>query len=280
MAWIYVPALGELSSACPLPSPDTEVCATWRGKPIAHPYSWRGWRKRRWTSRLFGAILQPSMADRGVALWISSLRDSRASPTASPENNSDGTTLDATTLSHTHSGSSKKCSPPWYSSKMYQPGLLEDIFDQSEIDYQNWVTRLRQDCSQRRKLAQATDESDVLSWATPQAHDCKNGSVDRVGRFGTIAGCRNLNDEVWNTPTANDMRQREGTATGNRLNYPGLFRQAQAATGTESPLTLNPQFVEWLMGFPIGWTDCERSETPWCPWLQRMRLELSRLLRE
>ena len=25
---------------------------------------------------------------------------------------------------------------------------------------------------------------------------------------------------------------------------------------------LNPQFCEWLMGFPIGWTDLEPSETP------------------
>ena len=24
---------------------------------------------------------------------------------------------------------------------------------------------------------------------------------------------------------------------------------------------LNPQWVEWLMGFPVGWTDCEVSET-------------------
>jgi hypothetical protein len=24
---------------------------------------------------------------------------------------------------------------------------------------------------------------------------------------------------------------------------------------------LNPTWVEWLMGFPIGWTDCEVSET-------------------
>ena len=25
---------------------------------------------------------------------------------------------------------------------------------------------------------------------------------------------------------------------------------------------LNPVFVEWLMGFPLGWTDLEDSETP------------------
>lgn len=27
------------------------------------------------------------------------------------------------------------------------------------------------------------------------------------------------------------------------------------------PQYLNPEFVEWLMGFPIGWTDCDVSET-------------------
>ena len=25
---------------------------------------------------------------------------------------------------------------------------------------------------------------------------------------------------------------------------------------------LNPTFVEWLMGFPLGWTDLNASETP------------------
>jgi len=25
---------------------------------------------------------------------------------------------------------------------------------------------------------------------------------------------------------------------------------------------LNPRWVEWLMGFPLGWTDLEASETP------------------
>jgi hypothetical protein len=25
---------------------------------------------------------------------------------------------------------------------------------------------------------------------------------------------------------------------------------------------LNPTWVEWLMGFPLGWTDCEHLATP------------------
>ncbi len=28
------------------------------------------------------------------------------------------------------------------------------------------------------------------------------------------------------------------------------------------PKSLNPAWVEWLMGFPLGWTDLESSETP------------------
>ena len=28
---------------------------------------------------------------------------------------------------------------------------------------------------------------------------------------------------------------------------------------------LNPTWVEWLMGFPLGWTDLSASETPSCP---------------
>jgi hypothetical protein len=28
------------------------------------------------------------------------------------------------------------------------------------------------------------------------------------------------------------------------------------------PGSLNPQWVEWLMGYPAGWTDLEPSEMP------------------
>lgn len=67
-------------------------------------------------------------------------------------------------------------------------------------------------------------------WATPQAHDAMKGYAHRVGRFGSKAGGRNLNDEaVLST----------GLGVGQ----------------------LNPTWVEWLMGWPMGWTDLKPLET-------------------
>jgi hypothetical protein len=42
--------------------------------------------------------------------------------------------------------------------------------------------------------------------------------------------------------------------------------------------SLNPRFVEWLMGWPIGWTSFACAETGLSPWLQRSRGALSTLL--
>lgn len=41
---------------------------------------------------------------------------------------------------------------------------------------------------------------------------------------------------------------------------------------------LNPSFVEWMHGWPAGWTDLEREVTGFPAWLQASRGQLSRLL--
>jgi hypothetical protein len=33
----------------------------------------------------------------------------------------------------------------------------------------------------------------------------------------------------------------------------------------------NPQFSDWIMGWPIGWSDPMQPVTEWCLWLRRMR---------
>jgi hypothetical protein len=51
-------------------------------------------------------------------------------------------------------------------------------------------------------------------------------------------------------------------------------------TSSPSSRVLNPQFVEWLMGWPIGWTDLENAGTGSSAWLQRARGWLSTLCTE
>ena len=63
--------------------------------------------------------------------------------------------------------------------------------------------------------------------------------------------------EKWRTPTAADA-------------YTHSMKSSQQKPGSRHSLNLpsavggklNPTWVEWLMGFPLGWTDLEDSETP------------------
>jgi len=95
-------------------------------------------------------------------------------------------------------------------------------------------------------------------WPTPQAHDAVKGDPKRVGRFGTEHGGRNLNDEVamWPTPTSRDHKD-----TGDLLNVEENCLLGRAVKPSVATGSLNPTWVEWLMGFPNGWTDLDASET-------------------
>jgi hypothetical protein len=134
-------------------------------------------------------------------------------------------------------------------------------------------------CSGKRSSGLNRTEM-VRSWATPQAHDTTQGNAKRVGRYGTKAGGRNLTDEsvAWATPTTRDWK--DGAATADVKTNCLLGRQAPRSMnyGSASPLTLNPPFVEWLMGWPIGWTDCACAAMGLSRWLLLMRSELSHLL--
>jgi DNA (cytosine-5)-methyltransferase 1 len=63
---------------------------------------------------------------------------------------------------------------------------------------------------------------------------------------------------MWPTPTATDYK---GAPTGETLQARmemtrGVRLCEEVARGQQTPrMTLNPAWVEWLMGWPIGWTD-------------------------
>ena len=96
----------------------------------------------------------------------------------------------------------------------------------------------------------------VKLWPTPSASDCGrtainpyltgNGTIRYIGKSGKQSYARlDAVAALFPTPRAQSCTGASETAT--RQGGPDL----QTAAGGQ----LNPGWVEWLMGFPTGWTE-------------------------
>lgn len=108
-------------------------------------------------------------------------------------------------------------------------------------------------------------EAKLRYWPTPQARDGdpqRGAPSPEVAQKRWSQGKRGLDDAVamWPTPTTGDHMMKA-------LNVPpsGVRGRLGHAVADSDPTLiggkLNPTWVEWLMGFPAGWTDLEDSET-------------------
>jgi len=257
MGWLFVPELGDSNSASDSPSEmPAELCVTSNGKPTLRPVSWRGWRTRPWIRLLSGTISQPSTATLGVERWISSLRDSRANHSASLANvKEQPTSVGSGPTSH---GSSGTWTQESFFLKTCQASCITDCESCGAI-FDGWVTAFKQASSRRQKLGRRIGGNDSSSWATPQAHDGTGGRGERGQYSDHHHFPHDLVNQakMWPTP---DYGRQGG--------------KALAEIVGNGPLVLNPQFVEWLMGLPIGQSDWRPLAIPWSLWLRRMRGEL------
>jgi DNA (cytosine-5)-methyltransferase 1 len=88
----------------------------------------------------------------------------------------------------------------------------------------------------------------VRSWPTPTVY----GNYNRKGLSPTSGDGLATAVQKWPTPTAHNAKETNAPSEANR-NTP---TRASACGGA-----LNPTWVEWLMGWPIGWTDCDALAT-------------------
>lgn len=63
---------------------------------------------------------------------------------------------------------------------------------------------------------------------------------------------------LWPTPTARDHKDSGNQAKLAKYAHKKRLGCSVAASNPHGRGSLNPTWVEWLMGFPIGWTDSER----------------------
>jgi len=101
-----------------------------------------------------------------------------------------------------------------------------------------------------------TREKESLSWPTPRASDARGQAVKDIELVDGKFFRKNLKGEKWGiqlrdaitkfpTPQARDWKG----ANLKREGLPDMFEGV-----------LNPLWVEWLMGFPVGWTLLDEME--------------------
>lgn len=286
--WIYVPESlvcrcsqesEESTSASREQSADIELWATSSGRPIARPSSWRGWKNRSWSGRLFTEALKrltpcPSAISRsctgGSPVRISA---TPASEQGSVESGADCGPSSQESLPFADATPSSKT---WLH---YERAALMSSFTTlprgASIRSNMMFSRPKR---QARRTAAKGSSFSRNEYPTPSA--TRYGTSQNEGKVAhkrPTAGTPSLETWAnnWHTPLAGDAQgagpnQRTQSLGKDVKNWatPGANdmirtsdsagRQGRKTTKdgdtTSQRAVLNPQFVEALMGFPTGWS--------------------------
>ena len=221
-------------------------------------------------------------APRGAGMSMSSAADSHARTLAPPEKEQESA-ASAPASGWKWRESFTRYDPSSRSWRTRQCSLLGDLTEFSET-WPRWGSMRDGECSEQTTLAPPTSASGFGSWPTPRRTD-----ADRGGRGDLIQAVRgNSNshfkmwptphgfskdgksngpsgNELWRavnqrpfpTPLARDAHNRSGQAKRYLEQGRVNLQDRMAADGIRG--SLNPTWVEWLMGWPLGWTDCAAS---------------------
>lgn len=282
--------LSELSHLC-------ERSLMWRSKHSPWRIWLRRWNRGFWMSHLFGRILKPSIQTRFVTKYTSSLPAILANHFRSRAKGRARKTLDtfgqllreSLTKSNRHGVSSKM------SRDIFRKGSTKFI-----VTLKKWATQLRRDCLAQQKSVLHICGKDCLFWPTIQIADSKMAKANKRGNphlnymlrnwptpqlseykgqsqrgqhqptdrltnlviFNGLPGPGNHNTDgnirgLWATPAVGDCSGNHGGG------------QARSLRTDVTPARLNPNWVEQLMGLPVGWTDCDCSVTALCRYRQK-----------
>jgi len=164
--------------------------------------------------------------------------------------------------------------------KQRMPGGPRNTITSLQVATKAWPTPRAEMDSGKHRGETDTLHSAGKNWSSPSSHDGRRPGHEQDSKQGA-----NLkrDAEQWGTPNAHERTHTSrkvdhgiqlATQASGHPDPPTIGETSQADTG---PRSLNPNFVEWLMGVPPGLSDFARLEMPLSLWWQRMRLELSRV---
>jgi len=283
MSWLYSQALvAEYLADISL---DGEQSAPLSGNPTQQAYCAPD--KMTAFSRLsrFGMTYKPLMESHGQALLMSYLEAFRAKTS---QLRGGGQDLMA---------KGQECGEKWHGLlarfdqdshlwRTVQCSLLEDL-NESLQTLPQWGMTVGGELYLLPTLVQNINVKESGLWLTPSTVDIPTRSVEsmekrldyrkKIGRNGVGAGC--LSEQVtwsqngppvgyltkmWPTPVKSDYAARRPSKgwQGNSDLPSVVWTETGGRENPQmSPAQLNATWVEWLMGWPLGWTDLKRLET-------------------
>jgi hypothetical protein len=242
----------------------------------------------------FGMTFSPLTVDRGEALLTSYLAAFRARTSAWPAKAPALTEPDQA-CGDTWRGSLARFDPATSSWRTAQRSLLGDS-DESSVTWPRSGMTADGQCWELPTLERRISGTDSGLWPTSTASQARSegmilqmrnlvdaGVLDRAEAEAMISGSLTPpRMEKWPTPTVCGNYNRKGASptSGDGLATAVLkcatptardWRSGKASDATmernSRPLSeqiggsLNPTWVEWLMGWPLGWTDLKPLET-------------------
>ena len=153
--------------------------------------------------------------------------------------------------------------------KTHQCSLLGDL-DEFLETWPQWGLMRDGECWEQRTLEQTIRGTgsglSPQTWPTPDANCGQRGTQPdwkpkrKSGQPAQYTINQAVRDKMWPTPTSHNAKETNAPSEALR-NTPTLAAQAGGS--------LNPTWVEWLMGWPLGWTDLKPLETDKFPYVQQ-----------
>jgi hypothetical protein len=262
---------------------------TWRSTSTFSRTWLRRLNKDSWMRVLCIRTLKPSLGEVTIGRWTSYQEASLVNHLAEQGGETQTETLD--TYSPISTEASKNWVDPqssssrmWKASSRHGSKEKDGLIPQEHLfcnmcfeSWKDWVIGQRQDYSQREKLAPRISAIESLSWECAPILATKDrllfqDCLTTQDRQPVARSTRQLEEQSstggshrelrWATPTARDYKgaySRQSLEQAKHVR--GSMLPDQAHCGTYSG-SLNPRWVEVLMGLPIGWT-MQSCAIPW-----------------